>query len=85
MNSPIKSPSNPDFPPASNDLSVDSFNGLPTSYRWGLRVGPDDDGNYRELIAGNGSLTEKQWSDWTTQPDSYVLECAATNLGLTLV
>ena len=37
------------------------------------------------LTQGNGSLTAKQWDDWTKQVDEpYVLSCVAANLGVKL-
>ena len=37
------------------------------------------------LTQGNGSLTAKQWDDWTKQADEpYVLSCVAANLGVKL-
>lgn len=37
------------------------------------------------LTQGNGSLTVKQWDDWTKQADEpYVLSCVAANLGVKL-
>lgn len=41
---------------------------------------------YTELAAGNQSMTQAQWDQWTTQPtDQYVLQCVADNLGVTLI
>ena len=87
MNAPILSPKNPDYPPASDTLAVDSLNGIPPSYRWALQKSvenPDKTVSYQTLIDGNGAMSEEQWAEWTTQPDSYVLECAAEYLGVTL-
>lgn len=40
---------------------------------------------WEELMAGNGQFTAEQWTGWTTQPDdTYPLQCAAANLGVTL-
>lgn len=86
MQAPITSPDNPLFPPASDTLIVDSFNGIPYNYRWVLAVS-DVNGEtvtYNQLMQGNGSLTADQWTAWTTQPDTYLLECAAKNLGVDL-
>lgn len=105
MQASIQSPSNPLYPPASDTLIIDSFNGLPINYRWALAMssttaGSDASGTlgqpgyipavppvttYTTLQQGNDKLTDAQWASWTTQSDqTYMLGCAATNLGVTL-
>lgn len=80
----IKSPSNPLFPPACNTLVVDSFNGLPPTYRWSTGV-KSEDVPYKELRSGNESISDEQFDDWTTQPtDSFIAKCASETLGLEL-
>lgn len=87
MQATIKSPDNPIYPSAVNTLTVDSFNGIPPSNRWGIgitTINKDGTASYVELQAGNDSMTQKEWDNWTNQPDSYALQCTASHKGFVL-
>lgn len=89
MKTSIQSPTNPLYPPAADTLIIDSFNNLPINYRWALAVsstaGSPPITIYTTLVQGNDKLTDAQWASWTTQSDqTYMLGCAATNLGVVL-
>lgn len=79
----------PVFPSIADVLVVDSFYNFPPSYRWALsRTIKGSEGREdttEMLIQGNASFSKEQWDAWTTQSDeSYPLQVAATNLGVTL-
>lgn len=84
----IEPPTNPDYPPAADTLLINSLNGCPYKYCWILAkkvTNPDSSVSYPPLVQGSGAITDAQWAAWTTQPNDYILQCAAENLGVTII